>query len=177
MLDSRRLTSLAMVAIFVGMAGVAATYPPEARLRLSTAPNVELRRGELEKLPLDDDSLDAATLILVLHHLSDPARALKEVARVLRPGGRLLLVDMLPHDRQEYRTEMGHIWLGFDPERVRQLTRDAGLVPGHVHPLPVDAEAEGPALFAAVVSRPPIESVQSVPNHNSGGRIDEHHGQ
>lgn len=128
-----------------------------AQVRLEAATNVELRRGELEQLPLEDGSLDAATLILVLHHLSDPACVLKEVARVLRPGGRLLLVDMLPHDRQEYRTEMGHVWLGFDPELVRQLARDAGLAPGHVHALPLDSESEGPALFAATASRPPTK--------------------
>src|SRR5438067_6788447 len=70
-----------------------------ARKRLQAFDNVELRRGDLEALPVDDARLDAATLMLVLHYVPEPANALNEVARVLKPGGRLLLVDMLPHDR------------------------------------------------------------------------------
>ena len=59
---------------------------------------VELRRGSLEELPVEDGELDAALLLLVLHHLSDPAAVLAEASRVLAPGGRLLVVDMLAHD-------------------------------------------------------------------------------
>ena len=72
-----------------------------ARKRLHGFDNVDLRRGELEALPIDDGRLDAATLMLVLHHVPEPARALAEVARVLKPGGRVILVDMLPHDREQ----------------------------------------------------------------------------
>lgn len=121
-----------------------------ARRRLERFDNVEVQRGELEALPLEDGSVDAATLVLVLHHLPDPARAVAEVARALRPGGRLLLVDMLPHDRREYRETMGHVWLGFSRETIEAMVRDAGLVPGPVHDLPADAAARGPALFTHV---------------------------
>ena len=92
-----------------------------ARRRLRDFENVEVRRGELEALPLDDESLDAATLLLVLHHVPDPGAALREAARVLRPGGRLLICDMLPHDREDYRQQMGHVWLGFGADQVRKL--------------------------------------------------------
>src|SRR4249919_578702 len=61
-----------------------------ARRRLRELTNVDLRRGELEALPVDDARLDAATLMLVLHHLPEPEKALAEAARVLKPGGRLL---------------------------------------------------------------------------------------
>src|SRR5690606_30036240 len=74
-----------------------------ARGRLGGVGNVEVRAGELESLPLDDAELDAAVVFLVLHYLSDPGAALREVARVLRPGGRVLVVDMMPHEREEYR--------------------------------------------------------------------------
>src|SRR5690606_2291727 len=69
-----------------------------ARRRLRDHANVEVRRGERESLPIADGELDAATLMLVLHHLSDPGEALREAARALRPGGRLVICDMLPHD-------------------------------------------------------------------------------
>ncbi len=84
-----------------------------ARARTAGLDNVELRRGTLEALPIDDATLDAATMMLVLHHLPSPALALAEAARVLKPGGRLLVVDMAPHEREEYRQQMGHVWLGF----------------------------------------------------------------
>src|SRR5262245_32891271 len=84
-----------------------------ARKRLTLLDNVDLRRGELEALPIDDGRLDLATIMLVLHHVPEPARAIAEVARVLKPSGRLVLVDMLPHDREVYRPQMGHLWLGF----------------------------------------------------------------
>src|SRR5690606_18961602 len=84
-----------------------------ARRRLAGAGNVELRRGDLEALPIEDADLDAATLTLVLPYLPEPERALAEVARVLRPGGRVLVTDVLPHDREQYRQQLGHQWLGF----------------------------------------------------------------
>src|SRR5471030_1024262 len=67
-----------------------------AKKRLQGFDNVDLRRGELEALPIDDARLDAATLMLVLHHVPEPERALADVARVLKPGGLVVLVDMLP---------------------------------------------------------------------------------
>jgi SAM-dependent methyltransferase len=109
--------------------------------------NVDLRQGELEALPLDDGTLDAALLILVLHYVPDPARVLAEATRALRPGGRLLVVDMLPHEREEYQQQMGHVWLGFSEQQVARFTAQAGLEELRFHPLPPDPEARGPGLF------------------------------
>jgi ubiquinone/menaquinone biosynthesis C-methylase UbiE/DNA-binding transcriptional ArsR family regulator len=120
-----------------------------ARARLRGFDNVELRRGALEALPIDDGHLDAATMTLVLHHVPEPGRALAEVARVLKPGGRLLVVDMLPHDRESYRPQMGHIWLGFPEEHVHRLLSETGFVDTRIVPLVPDARAKGPALFVA----------------------------
>ena len=120
------------------------------RRRLAACSNVQIRKGQLESLPLEPASVDAATAILVLHHLPDPARALAEVARVLRPGGRLVVVDMLPHDRDELRREMGHVWLGFGEEQLQRLALTAGLRLVRFAALPVDVSSTGPALFTAL---------------------------
>jgi ArsR family transcriptional regulator len=79
----------------------------------------------------------------------EPARALAEVHRVLKSGGRLVLVDMLPHDREQYRQQMGHVWLGFGEEHMNRLLMEAGFTRTRVVPLPVDSRAKGPALFVA----------------------------
>ena len=97
-----------------------------ARRRLKGAHHVEIRRGDIEALPIDDRQLDVAVVALVLHHVPEPARALAEVARVLKPGGRVLIVDMLPHDRAEYQQQMGHVWLGFSTEQMGRLFDQAG---------------------------------------------------
>ena len=120
-----------------------------ARRRLRELPNVEVKRGELEALPIADGELDAATLLLVLHHLADPGAVLFEAARVLKPGGRLLISDMLPHDREEYRQQMGHVWLGFSDDQLRRLLTAAGFGRVRIVPLAAHAAAKGPALFVA----------------------------
>ena len=124
-----------------------------ARRRLGDRSNVDLRQGDLEALPLDAGELDAAMLSLVLHYSPDPARALAEVARVVRPGGRLLVVDMLPHEREEYQQQMGHVWLGFSEKQMSRLLGAAGFDEVRMRPLPADPDAKGPALFAAVATR------------------------
>jgi ArsR family transcriptional regulator len=120
-----------------------------ARQRLGGASNVDLRNGDLESLPIEAGELDAAMLSLVLHYSPSPARALAEVARALRPGGRVLVVDMLPHERQEYQQQMGHVWLGFADKQMTRFLEGAGF--GHIRfrMLPADPDARGPALFAA----------------------------
>ena len=124
-----------------------------ARRRLQDLDNVELRRGDLEGIPIDEARLDLATLMLVLHHVPEPDKALAEVARVLKPGGRVVIVDMLPHDRDAYRQQMGHVWLGFPEDDMRRLMIDAGFGTPRIVALPSDAKAKGPALFVATAVR------------------------
>jgi SAM-dependent methyltransferase len=120
-----------------------------ARQRLGGATNVDLRHGDVESLPVEAGELDAAMLSLVLHYSPSPARALAEVARALRPGGRVLVVDMLPHDRQEYQQQMGHVWLGFSEKQMTRFLNGAGFGQVRFRMLPADPDARGPALFAA----------------------------
>lgn len=129
------------------------TMRAAAAARTAACGNVAVRAGELEALPVADASVDAAILSLVLHHLPDPMAAVAEAARILRPGGRLLVLDMLPHDREEYRQKMGHAWLGFAAAQVREWLEGAGCRDARVVPLPADAAARGPALFAAVAAK------------------------
>ncbi len=133
-----------------------------ARRRLRDLATVEVKRGELEALPIADGELDAATLLLVLHHLPDPGAALSEAARVLKPGGRLLISDMLPHDREEYRQQMGHVWLGFGDDQVRRMLEAAGFERVRIVPLPAQAAAKGPALFVATGIKREVGELNSV---------------
>ena len=125
-----------------------------ARRRLRDFGNVEVRRGELESLPIDDATLDAATLMMVLHHAPDPAVVLADVARTMRSGGRLLVTDMLPHDHEEYRQQIGHVWLGFSEEQMRKLLTASGFTGVRITALEPDSHARGPALFAASARKP-----------------------
>jgi SAM-dependent methyltransferase len=124
-----------------------------ARARLGGMPNVETREGELERLPVADGELDAAVVFLVLHYLAEPEAALAQAARALKPGGRLLVVDMMPHDREEYLQAMGHVWQGFERERMERWMQDAGFRGVRYVPLPPDPAAKGPTLFAATARR------------------------
>ena len=125
-----------------------------AGVRLEAAPNVDLRQGHLEELPVADGELDAAFLVLVLHYVVDPPAVLSEVLRALKPGGRLVLLDMRRHERGPGFTDaMGHVWPGFEEERVEAWLVDAGFDDGRVVPLPHDPGASGPLLFLASARR------------------------
>ena len=121
-----------------------------ARRRLKDNKNVQVRHAQLEALPLEDATLDAAVMLLVLHHLTEPAEALAEAARVLKAGGRLVIVDMQPHDREDYRRQMGHVWLGFSEDQIEKACKAAGFTRVRVTPLPAESETKGPSIFAAV---------------------------
>jgi ubiquinone/menaquinone biosynthesis C-methylase UbiE/DNA-binding transcriptional ArsR family regulator len=136
------------VARVVGVDGSAAMLQA-AKKRLSAFDNVDLRRGDLESLPVDDERLDAAMVMLVLHHVAAPQKALAEVARVLKHGGRVVVVDMLPHDREHYRQQMGHVWLGFSEAQTTQMLEESGFEHVRIVALPADAKLKGPALFVA----------------------------
>ena len=100
-----------------------------ARTRLDRAglKHCSVRHGDIYDLALPRDSFDVVIIHQVLHVLDDSARAIREAARVLRPGGRILVVDFAPHDLEFLREEHAHLRLGFTPETVTQWLEAAGL--------------------------------------------------
>lgn len=93
---------------------------------LADEDRLSLRIGELDHLPLRDQEADFVCVNLVLHHLSDPVEVLREVRRILAPGGRLFVADFLRHDDEAMRSRYGDRWLGFEEEQLTGGLRHAG---------------------------------------------------
>ena len=89
--------------------------------------NVIWKRGDLERLPVRDASVDVALLSQALHHAKDPARALSEAVRIVVPGGRVLVLDLREHDERWVRERLGDRWTGFADDRLKRLLERAGL--------------------------------------------------
>jgi len=124
-----------------------------AQRRTAGLDNVELRRGSLEAVPIADGECDGALLILALTYVEEPAAVLKEMARSLRPGGRAVVVDLLRHDRESFRSEMGQVHLGFECREMEDLITAAGFAAAYCKPIPPAPEARGPALLLASATR------------------------
>lgn len=124
-----------------------------ARRNVSGLDNVEVLEGDLEALPIPDRTLDAATLFLVLHHVADPGQVIREAARVMVKGGRLIIVDMEPHEDEALADRMGHVWLGFDSANIERILDRAGFDRIVIRSLPPDRSATGPGLFVAAGRR------------------------
>ncbi len=125
-----------------------------ARTRLAGVTNVDLRNGSLESLPIDDGALDLGVLSVVLGYAADPLLVLQEAARVLKPGGRLLIVDLEPHDQVELRQRYGQSWQGFDEGVLRGWLEAAGFTALRRGTLPAEPRARGPMLFVATARAP-----------------------
>ena len=100
-----------------------------AKLDRTALPQVQLqvRQGDIYNLNIDDRTAGAVVMHQVLHYLTDPARAIGEAARILTPGGRIVLVDFAPHDLEFLREDFAHVRLGFGAGEIEQWLKDAGL--------------------------------------------------
>jgi arsenite methyltransferase len=99
-----------------------------ARKNLAQFDNLEFHAADGLALPLPDASQDAVFANMYLHHCPDPLASIKEMVRILRPGGRLIITDMDAHTHEWLKTEMSDIWLGFEREQIRCWYDQAGLV-------------------------------------------------
>lgn len=125
-----------------------------ARERTADLANVELRSGDLSALPIETGVCDAALMVLSLTYVADVARALQEMSRILKPGmGRAVIVDLLAHERDNFRRQYGQLHLGFDAEDLANLLIESGLKDPVIRPIPSDPNTKGPSLFLAVATQ------------------------
>ena len=107
-----------------------------ARLARSDLSHCTVRLADMYRLPLPDAAFDLVVMQMVLHHAEDPASTLAEAARVLRPGGRMVVIDLAPHANDECLHRLAHRWPGFAEDRMRALLRGAGAAPGAAMSVP-----------------------------------------
>lgn len=131
-----------------------------AAQRLAEHENVRFLRGDLTTPVVEPGSVDAAVCLLVLHHLDEPGKVVAQMGAMLRTtnhGGIALIVDITPHDRADYRHEMGHKHQGFSAGAIESMFTDAGFVGVRIRTLPPAIDSSGPALFVATARMPKSE--------------------
>lgn len=119
--------------------------------------NVTFRQGDLSRVPISDASVDLVVAILVLHHVPSVGEAIAEVGRILKPGGKLLIVEQRSHDYVDFHERMQDRWTGFEPDELTDVIRTSGFAHVDVASLD-DASGDGsrlqvPELFTVVADR------------------------
>lgn len=102
----------------------------QARIRLPDIDCLELRLGELENLPMRDQEVDAVVMSMVLYHIVEPAKSIREVARVLKEDGCFILADFARHDQEDVKEIIGGSWLGFTREQITGWLETHGMTVG-----------------------------------------------
>ncbi len=126
-----------------------------AKLAETSLEGVELRQGDAGSLPIVDGEVDAGIAHMVLHYLPSPAEAIREMARVVKPGGAVVVVDFVAHEHEWMRQELGVAWLGFAADEVRGWFGDAGLGEFLLEAYdPLPAARDLPGTFIASGRRP-----------------------
>ena len=92
----------------------------QARRRFTRIQKIDLRLGEVEHLPIRDQTVDAAVMNMVLHHLSQPEQGIREIYRILKPRSLFVITEFAKHDRESVRVQYGDRWLGFTEDTVHQ---------------------------------------------------------
>jgi ArsR family transcriptional regulator len=124
------------------------------RMERSGLKNVELRLGPAERPPVADGECDTAFSSMLLHHLADPAQGVQEMARIVRPGGKVVVSDLVKHDHDWAREVMADVWLGFAEQQIRQWLTKAGLkdVTYTSTTVPSPMEPDSPARLRAFIA-------------------------
>jgi ArsR family transcriptional regulator len=123
------------------------TFPDQGR--------VELRSGEADHMPIGDDEMDAAFAHMVLHYMPSPVDVIREMARIVRPGGVLVIVDFTRHSHEWMRQELGVVWMGFAPDELRDWFESAGLPELRIEETEsLGRERDLPATFIASARKP-----------------------
>ena len=133
---------------------ISAAMLKAARKRAGLFDNVDLRKGDLAAVPIDSGTCDAALLVLALTYVPQPAAVVAEMSRILKPGGRGVIVDLLPHDREDFRRQTGQMSLGLEAAAIDAMMKSAGFESCVVRPMPPEPNVKGPALFLAACGKP-----------------------
>jgi ArsR family transcriptional regulator len=116
--------------------------------------NLSFRHGDLTQPPIDDQSIDVAILSQALHHAADPEQALVSAYRILRPKGKVLILDLLKHDFEDAEKLYGDVWLGFEESRLQQWLEKAGFVNVEIEVVAKEDEPPHFQTLLATASKP-----------------------
>ncbi|MCC6239517.1 MAG: metalloregulator ArsR/SmtB family transcription factor [Phycisphaerales bacterium] len=120
-----------------------------AKKRIGALKNIELRKGDLTSVPISTGGCDAVLCLLALTYVEDVQLAVREMGRIVKPGGQAVIVDLMPHDRDDFRRSMGQKSAGLDERQLTNMLSCAGFDEIQIKPLSPEPSAKGPALFLA----------------------------
>jgi len=142
-----------------------------ARAQLDEAgiAHASVRQGDILNLPLERESFDVVTIHQVLHFLHDPMPAITEAARMLRPGGRVIVVDFAAHDHEDLRVEHAHARLGFSQGQMAEWLEQCGLTVEKIVDLPPESGGKRALTVTIWLARDPRLLIASDTNFSSTG--------